>query len=150
MANSVCEVLLTEMPLRAPAESSSSETGAVVDFWGIVRETEGGAKILGINYEAHRVMAEHQLRGIADETAGQFPLTKIVIHHRIGFVPVGEASLFVRVGGGHRGETFRASAAIVEELKKRAPIWKHPIFNEATGSDSPAKAEAPSTILSPA
>ncbi len=126
MANPVCEVLLSEKTLAAPTETLPPETGAVVDFWGVVRGTENGDEISGIEYEAHRAMAEHQLRMIGEAAIAQFDLRLLVIHHRLSFVPVGEASLFVRAGTQHRAEGFRASEWIVEELKKRAPIWKRP------------------------
>ena len=128
MAISFCEVLLTESPLVVPHDELECETGAVVDFWGVVRRTEDGGAITGIEYEAHRAMAEHQLRAIAGEARQRFALMQINIRHRIGFVPVGEPSLLVRVGSGHRAEAFRASVWIVDELKKRATIWKHPHF----------------------
>ena len=126
MANPVCEVFLNESPLVAPPEWHGKETGAVVDFWGIVRATENGAEIAGIEYEAHRAMAEHQLLAIGHDAAKQFALSSISIRHRIGFVPVGEPSLLVRVGTGHRTGAFAAAQWTVDELKKRAPIWKHP------------------------
>ncbi len=127
MANPVCEVLLSDSPLSAPpAGDAPPNTGGVVDFWGVVRQTENGDPISGIEYEAHRSMAEHQLRAIAAEAASSFPVHRLIIHHRLGFVPDGEASLFVRVGCRHRAEAFRASVWVVDELKKRAPIWKHP------------------------
>ena len=135
MANSVCEVLLTELLLVVPTETLSTETGAIVDFWGVVRLAEEGAEITGIDYEAHQAMAEHQLRSLAEEAAERFGLGLISIRHRTGFVPVGEASLLVRVGSRHRAAAFRGSEWIVDELKKRAPIWKHPRFKEA-GSHS--------------
>ncbi|MGI8435948.1 MAG: molybdenum cofactor biosynthesis protein MoaE, partial [Chthoniobacterales bacterium] len=101
-------------------------TGGVVDFWGVVRETEDGADISGIEYEAHEAMASHQLRSIAEDAGERFDLRIITVWHRLGNVPAGEASLFVRVGSRHRAEAFRAASWIVDELKKRAPIWKHP------------------------
>src|SRR5205085_1519575 len=118
MASVVCEVLLTENALAAPAEMELRETGALVDFWGVVRANEDDAEISGIEYEAHRAMAEHQLRLIADEGAERFEVQQIVVHHRLGFVAIGEASLFVRVGSQHRAEGFRAAQWIVDELKK--------------------------------
>ena len=130
MANSVCQVLLTETPLLVPPQQPSLETGALVDFWGVVREIEGELKIAGINYEAHRPMAQHQLELIAEEAREKFRLIQITISHRLGFVPRGEASLFVRVGSRHRAAAFQASVSVVDELKKRAPIWKHPVFLE--------------------
>lgn len=133
MANPVCEVLLSDSPLSAPPPGDSPpNTGGVVDFWGVVRGTEDGHPISGIDYEAHRLMAEHQLRAITDEAGGSFALHQIIIRHRLGFVPTGEASLFVRVGCRHRAEAFRASVWVVDELKKRAPIWKHPMPEAAS------------------
>lgn len=126
----VCEVLLTEHPLAPPMEIAGDETGGVVDFWGVVRRTEETAAISGIEYEAHQVMAEHQLRVLANESGQRFDLTQIIIQHRVGFVPVGEASLLVRVGSRHRAAAFRGAQWLVDELKQRAPIWKHPRFIE--------------------
>ena len=136
MANFVCQVLLTEKPLLPLANITVDETGAVVDFWGVVRETEAGTKIRGIDYEAHRAMAEHQLQMVAQRAGEVGQLTQITIQHRIGFVPVGAASLLVRVASKHRAEAFRASAAIVDELKKCAPIWKHPVLADGSSSST--------------
>src|SRR5712691_5428553 len=102
MANSVCEILLTESTLRAPGQSGEAVAGAVVDFWGVVRELEDGREIEGIDYEAHRAMAEHQLRLVAEEAAGKFRLKKVIVYHRVGFVRAGEASLFLQVAAEHR------------------------------------------------
>jgi molybdopterin synthase catalytic subunit len=128
MANSLCEVLLTEAPLEGPKQPSAVSAGAVVDFSGVVRRVEDGREIDGIEYEAHREMAEHQLRQIAELAAAKFGLQLVLIHHRIGFIAVGEPSLFVRVAALHRQEAFRASQWVVDELKKTVPIWKLPRF----------------------
>jgi molybdopterin synthase catalytic subunit len=127
MANFVSEVLLTESPLDAP-QKHPIQAGAMVEFWGFVRRLENGRDIEGIEYEAHRHMAEHQLRQIAEQAADKFRLDLIIIHHRIGFVAVGEPSLFLRVASAHRSEGFQASKWIVDELKKQVPIWKRPRF----------------------
>jgi len=128
MANPVCEVLLTEALLGAPENDGDPAAGAAVDFLGIVRGVEDGREIDGIEYEAHREMAEHQLKRIVEEGMKKFPLKLIIIHHRIGFIGVGQSSLFVRVTSRHRAEAFRASQWIVDELKKKVPIWKKPRF----------------------
>src|SRR4029077_17992314 len=98
--------------------------GALVDFWGVVRKLEDGREIEGIDYETHRHMAEHQLRQIAEQAVDKFRLQFVRVYHRIGFIAVGEPSLFLRVSSLHRGEAFRASQWIVTELKKKVPIWK--------------------------
>jgi molybdopterin synthase catalytic subunit len=126
MANPVCEVLVTEAQLNPPDDRADHAAGARVDFHGIVRGFEDGREIEGIDYEAHRQMAEHQLTKIAEQATIQFGLRSVLIHHRIGFVAVGEPSLFTRVCSGHREEAFRASQWIVNELKKKVPIWKRP------------------------
>jgi molybdopterin synthase catalytic subunit len=114
--------------LEAPKEIVDPGAGAVVDFWGVVRELEDGRVIAGIEYEAHATMAKHQLEKIAERAASGFPLSSIVIHHRVGFVAAGESSLFLRVTAPHRGEAFAASKWVVDELKKHVPIWKRPRF----------------------
>src|SRR5690242_6998619 len=119
MANSVCEVLVTESALHAPNRDGAAEAGAIVDFFGVVRKLEGDREIEGIQYDAHAKMAEHQLRVIGDAAGGRFDLKEVVLHHRIGFVPAGEASLFLRVAASHRTAAFDASKWIVDELKKK-------------------------------
>ena len=132
MANLVCDISVTKEPLAAPI-SNITGAGAVVDFWGIVRPLEDGRKIEGIDYEAHDEMAEHQLKRIADQAIQRFGLKRVIVHHRIGFVAVDEASLFLRVASPHRSEGFRASEWIVDELKKKVPIWKQPRFRSFPG-----------------
>jgi molybdopterin synthase catalytic subunit len=136
MANLVCEVLVTEARLNAPEDQMDPATGAKVDFQGVVRSSEAGREIVGIQYEAHRKMAEHQLKQIAQQATNQFGLRFVLIHHRIGFVGVGESSLVMRVCSGHREAAFQASRWIIDELKKKVPIWKNPQFqaeNSAAG-----------------
>jgi molybdopterin synthase catalytic subunit len=128
MANVACEVLVTEASLDTPLKTHRSDAGAINDFWGVVRRLEDGREIDGIQYEAHRKMAEHQLRKIAGLAAEKFSLQLVIIHHRVGFIAVGEPSLFLRVATSHRSEGFRASQWIVDELKKKVPIWKRPKF----------------------
>jgi molybdopterin synthase catalytic subunit len=133
MANFVCKVLLTEAPLEAPPQNHHGDAGATVDFWGVVRRLEDGREIEGIDYEAHCDMAEHQLNRIAERAVERFRLQVVIIHHRIGFIGVGEPSLFLRVASPHREEAFRASQWIVTELKKKVPIWKRPRLRRGYG-----------------
>ena len=137
MAISVCEVSITQAPLELPARENDPAAGAIVDFWGVVRGLEEGREITGIEYEAHGPMAEHQMRGLAESATNKFGLTKVVVHHRIGFVPAAEASIVVRVASAHRPAAFSATQWIMDELKRTVPIWKHPIYKE---SGQPARA----------
>jgi molybdopterin synthase catalytic subunit len=136
MAISVCEVSLTESPLTVPELNDDPQAGALVVFWGAVRSTEDGREIKGIEYEAHRAMAEHQMRLVAESVAKKFDVREIFLRHRIGFVPAGQPSVVVRVTSGHRGAAFAASQWIMDELKRIVPIWKRPLFKD----DSPAAA----------
>src|SRR5437870_4450271 len=124
MANCDCEVALVSGPLGFISPEATLGAGAIVEFFGNVRPLENGKEIDGIEYEAHREMAEHQLRKIAHEAAERFDLLAIRLHHGVGFVAVGETSLFLRVTSAHRSGAFQASRWIVDELKKRVPIWK--------------------------
>jgi molybdopterin synthase catalytic subunit len=137
MAISVCEVSITQEPLELAAREKDPGSGAIVDFWGAVRALEDGREITGIEYEANRPMAEHQMRNLAETATGKFGLSKVIIRHRIGFVPAGEASIVVRAESAHRSAAFGASQWIMDELKQTVPIWKHPVFKE---SDSTSRA----------
>ena len=141
MANSVSQVLLTEARLEAPQEDVDLSAGAVVDFWGVVRELEDGREIEGIDYEVHKAMAEHQMIIIADAAAENFRLNQVLLHHRTGFVRAGEASLFLRVSAQHRAAAFEASKWIVDELKKKVPIWKRPRLRQGYGVASAISGE---------
>jgi len=131
MANEFCEILLTDKPLQTSARADfKPDAGAVVEFFGVVRGVEDGEKIDGIFYEAHREMARHQLEKIAQAAREKFVCAEIVLHHRVGFVPIAEPSLFLRVSAKHRGAALAACAWIIDELKTLAPIWKHPRFSK--------------------
>ena len=143
MAISVCEVSLTESALVLPEPDNDPQAGAAVVFWGAVRSTEAGREINGIEYEAHRPMAEHQMRLVAESAAEKFDVREIIIRHRIGFVPAAQPSVVVRVTSGHRGAAFGASQWIMDELKRVVPIWKHPVFKDGNAV-SPRQTMQPS------
>jgi molybdopterin synthase catalytic subunit len=123
-----CEIRITKRPLDPRVLHFSRTEGAVVDFFGVVRSIENERMIDAIEYEAFEAMAERQLTLIADEAKDRYGLVSVVIHHRIGLVPVGEASLFVRVTARHRRAAFEGSSQIIERLKQAVPIWKHPVY----------------------
>lgn len=98
---------------------------------GLVRPLEDGHHISGIEYEAHPEMAAHQMEHIAREALTKFELDGVIIHHRTGFVKTGEPSVLVRTESRHRAESYRANEWIMNELKKRVPIWKCPRFAQS-------------------
>jgi molybdopterin synthase catalytic subunit len=126
-----CDIRITKQPLDAADLHFSRTEGAVIDFFGVVRMIERDRMIDGIEYEAFEAMAQRQLALIADEVKEKYGLVSVIIHHRVGFVPVGEASLFVRVTARHRRAAFEGSSQIIERLKESVPIWKHPVYANA-------------------
>ena len=127
MTETLPEIRVMAAPLVLPPPVFSNEAGAVVDFYGVVRGREQDSAIAGLDYEAHAPMAQRQLEQLAAQAKERFPVFQVIVHHRIGFVPAAEPSLFVRVSGGHRGEAFAAAQWLIEQLKARVPIWKHPV-----------------------
>lgn len=104
----------------------SNSMGAAAYFAGVVRETEGDARISAIDYEAFQAMAEHQFEKIFQQIEKRWPIESIKVVHRIGLVKVNEPSLWVEVIAPHRGEAFAACQFLIDEMKRVVPIWKHP------------------------
>ena len=119
------QVEITREPLRARGATLSDGTsGAVVDFAGIVRGDEGGAPITALDYEAYEDMARSEMERIVRELSARFPCHAVKIAHRIGRIPVGEASIDVRVEAKHRAAAFGMLAEFMNRLKQDVPIWK--------------------------
>jgi molybdopterin synthase catalytic subunit len=115
----------TRSKIIAPgAVLPSLETGACLEFSGIVRELENGRKIPGLFYEAYEPMARAQLEKIFQELAARHVCEEILFVHRLDFVPVGEASLFIRICSGHRREGLMFMGGLIDRLKVDVPIWK--------------------------
>lgn len=107
-------------PLRAP----DREIGACVEFLGLVREREGAEALQGLFYEAYEAMAVEQLARIFRELAAAHAFEAVEFIHRLGWVPVGEASIFVRVLASHRGPALAVCGAAIDRMKEDVPIWK--------------------------
>ena len=117
-------ILLTHQPiLRPPLICQSREVGAVVEFDGIVREKENGGKITGLHYEAYAPMAERVMRAIFKRIAVEHPCESVEFIHRLGWVPVGESSLYLRVQSRHRAPAFGFLQECIQRMKQDAPIW---------------------------
>jgi molybdopterin synthase catalytic subunit len=121
----IIEIHFTADPIAIPPEVlPSREIGAAVEFRGIVREMEQGQALGGLHYEAYEPMARTLLQRHFAELAGLHPCAAVHFIHRTGWVPVGEASLFIRVLSAHRGEGLAFLAAAIDRLKLDVPIWK--------------------------
>ncbi len=116
---------LLEGPLPQLSEVQGlTETGAEVIFHGRVRDREQGQQIVALYYEAYAPLADIELRAIGEEAAQRFSLLDLTCRHRIGEVPVGAVSLRVVARARHREAALEAVAWLVDQLKRRAPIWK--------------------------
>lgn len=119
------EIHFTAEPIVVPAEAlPSREIGAAVEFLGIVREMERGSALQGLYYEAYETMARTVLEKHFAELADLHPCAAVIFIHRTGWVPVGEASLFLRVLSAHRGEALAFLSAAIDRLKQDVPVWK--------------------------
>jgi len=102
--------------------------GAIATFIGTTRNHNEGRRIHSLEYEAYRGMAEKEMRIIGEEAAEQWDVTRVAVVHRTGSVPIGEASVVIAVSTVHRNDAFMACRYIIDELKKRVPIWKKEIY----------------------
>ena len=106
------------------AEVASHRHGATVLFVGTVRDVNEGRAVSGMEYSAYRTMAARELDDIAAEAAARFQTRDIAVEHRLGTLSLGDASVAIAVAHPHRGEAFDAARFVIEELKRRVPIWK--------------------------
>lgn len=109
------------------------ECGAGVVFLGIARSAPEDGPVCELHYEAFPEMALKVMEEIRQEALKLFGVKEVIVHHRLGVVKVGEPSFLVAVFGGHREETFKACRYVVDEVKKRAPIWKKEVFKDGKG-----------------
>jgi molybdopterin synthase catalytic subunit len=98
--------------------------GAVVTFVGTTRNENAGRRVTRLEYEAFASMATKEMRRLADAATKRWKLRRVAMAHRIGIVPVGEASVAIAVSAGHRQEAFEACRFLIDQLKQIVPIWK--------------------------
>jgi molybdopterin synthase catalytic subunit len=124
-------IQLTDQPIsKKETPSFTTHSGSVVEFWGVVRENEAGQKISYLEYEAYPEMAEYQIHKIIDELQTIYPCHAFSFIHRLGKVPVGEASLWIQIASQHRKEGFGFLTKFCDRLKQNVPIWKSAIIHE--------------------
>jgi len=123
-------VALREEPLSLDAlvaRVRDPRAGAVVTFSGVTRD------VPSLDYEAYAEMALERIRAIVDEAIERHGLCAAAAEHRVGTVPLSEASVIVAVSAPHRGEAFAGGREIIDRLKQLAPIWKREL-DEAGGA----------------
>jgi molybdopterin synthase catalytic subunit len=102
--------------------------GAVATFIGLVRDHNLGRRVLRLEYEAYEPLARRGLDLILEEAREQWPAARLLIHHRIGRMAIGEASVVIVAASAHRADAFAASRYAIERIKQIVPIWKHEYF----------------------
>ncbi len=105
--------------------------GAEVIFCGVVRDQDAGRAVIALEYQAHPSAAE-VLAEVAAKFAGQSDVHAVAVSHRVGSLTIGDVALVAAVSTAHRGEAFATCAALVDEVKRRLPVWKQQIFADGT------------------
>jgi len=122
---------ITETPIDLDtlvSHVSDEAAGAITTFLGTTRATNRGRAVLRLEYEAYGEMAESEFEKIAAQAARRWEITRVAIVHRIGVVPLGEASVGIAVSAPHRRESIEACHFCIDSLKLVAPIWKKEHF----------------------
>ena len=113
-------------------EVTDDSCGASATFLGTVRDVNDGRPVSGIEYSAYRSMAEREMAAIANEAAERFGVSRLVIEHRLGALALGDISVAVVAAHAHRAPALDANRYVIEELKKRVPIWKLELYVDGT------------------
>jgi len=123
---------LTRHPLEIDAllaEVQSPERGGTCVFLGTVRND---ANVTAIDYSAYDDMALAEIQRILSDAETQWPEARVMLQHRLGLIPVGEASIAIAAAAPHRDEAFAACRYVIEEVKKRLPIWKKELHGDGS------------------
>ena len=112
------------------AQGRGEGCGGLCTFLGVVRATHKGRRVRYLEYEAFEPLALNVFRQIEAEIAREWPHTVIAIHHRVGRLEIGEASVAIVAGSAHRAEGFQACRYAIERVTQVAPVWKHEFFED--------------------
>jgi molybdopterin synthase catalytic subunit len=134
-------------PSSLIAEVRSNAAGAVSVFIGTVRDVSEGRGVIRLQYDAYLAMAESELATIVHEAAARYDIMCLVAEHRVGELSVGEVSVAIAAAHAHRTAAIECAQFVIEEIKKRVPIWKREHFVDGTREwlDPTARAGATST-----
>ncbi len=108
--------------------SASSKHGADLRFLGVVRDSEDNREISGIEYSSYPGMAEKELAKIGESMGSDYGEHLALVHHCVGFVKAGEASILIRVQTKHSSAAYEISREYLRRIKETVPIWKKPIL----------------------
>jgi len=107
---------------------TSPKCGAISTFIGITRDNFEDKKVVTLEYEAYGPMAINEMKKICNVIREKWPVEHIAIYHRLGLVPVSEASVFVAISSEHRQESLDAVSFAINALKATVPIWKKEVY----------------------
>jgi molybdopterin synthase catalytic subunit len=130
--NSAVMFEIVDRPIDVAAVTAAvadPATGATVTFVGTTRDHNDGRVVIRLEYEAFPEMALAEMRKIDETARRRWPVTKLAIVHRIGAVPIGEASVVIAVSAAHRAAAFAACHFAIDRLKEVVPIWKKEHFD---------------------
>lgn len=113
-------------------EVAAADRGAVSLFLGTVRNTNDGRAVDGIDYSAYDAMAVAEMNRIVAEAVARFPGVSIALEHRVGTLRIGDVSVGIACAHPHRAAALDANRYVIEELKKRVPIWKREHYVDGT------------------
>jgi molybdopterin synthase catalytic subunit len=122
---------LADQPLDPAALRASlpqPEDGALVVFEGWVRNHHDGRPVLGLTYEAAADLCQIEAAQILAEARQRFAVRDLRVAHRVGRLAVGEVAVWVGVTAAHRDAAFQACRFVIDELKRRLPIWKKEFY----------------------
>src|SRR5213080_4281865 len=111
------------------AGASAGADGAVVTFIGLVRNHNQGRRVRYLEYDAYEPLALKSFERIAAEARARWPGVRLALHHRIGRLEIGEASVAIAAASPHRGNAYAACRYAIERVKQIAPIWKKEYFD---------------------
>ena len=114
---------------RVTAAKEAGRSGAIATFIGTVRGGNLGRRVVALEYEAYEPLALKVLARITEEAAREWPSADLAIHHRVGRLLPGEASIVIVSASPHRADAFAACRYAIERVKQIAPIWKREIFD---------------------
>ena len=132
-------------------DQTSGSNGAIVTFLGLVRSHNLGRGVRYIEYDAYEPLAIKAFERIADEVHARWRGVRLALHHRIGRLEIGEASVAIAAASPHRADAYASCRYAIERVKQIAPVWKHEYFDggdvwiegaAADPDDDAARAEA--------
>lgn len=120
------------VPHELLSEVASPACGAVTLFVGTVRDVNDGRPVTGIDYSAYGAMAAEELERIAGEAVQRFGTDRLIVEHRLGALALGDASIAIAVAHAHRAAALDAQRYVIEEVKRRVPIWKREHYTDGS------------------